>query len=427
MMKKAPKYIYTFFLGILLIQASAQSLDSLTRCALRNHPDIRRYETIKELAYLNLKSAERLYYPTLEANFRRSYNWGLFIDPATNILSNYASQVYSGSLYGEWEIFSGGRIYHTIEQNRQLYMASGFDYDAAVLTIKLEVSKLYFRLYTGRQLIRNAEFQLTKSMMVLRRMQQLEADGMMSAKDVLNAETETAGKELSVLKYKNAYRSDLLILESLCGLDLPIDTPDFSGIPGLPPDGWKLMPIIKDSLSPALKSLDAQFQASLEEEKTIRAAAFPTLTIGGGMTTRSSSLLQVETGQQFSNNLSRTAFFNLRIPIYNKGLNSVEIKKQQTGRQILIRKKEGMSFQYRMSELTQRSELINLQDEYQKTIEIYKLSQRKAALTEKAWEAGAATWIEWQLARTAWYEWQNKLTALECDFYFRKYLWEHFL
>ncbi|MBI3232933.1 MAG: TolC family protein [Bacteroidetes bacterium] len=408
--------------------STTYNLEQCIEKAKASNPLMKQWTVNRELLKLNYQAAKNEYLPAVEANIRRSYNWGLFIDPATNILSNFSSQVYSGSLYSEVEVFNGGRIYHTIEQNRLLYEASGYDKKAAEMQVALTITKLYYELFSTNQIISNTQIELTRSKNLYTRIKKQIALGLLTKKDELNILTDISQKELNLLSAQGNYRTLLKTIQVNMGLtETENITFDFGTLNNITPESMVLDKIIKDTLSPQIKSYNYQIQASEHSLKAIQAAKYPILSIGGGLTTRSSNLLQTELGTQFSNNLSKVAFFNLKVPIFSKNLNNINIERQKLTIQLLNYKIETLKFNYSNTETSERLELENTIKVYIKYKEQINLIQQQLNLAEKSYELGTITFYEYQMAKNNFIDIQNKMALIKSELLYKKELWEKYL
>ena len=409
-------------------QSNIYTLEQCIEMAKQANPNIKANKINQEILKLNYQAAKNEYLPTVEANIRRSYNWGLFIDPATNVLSNFSSQVYSGSLYSEIEVFNGGRIYHTAEQNRLLYEASGFENKALDMQIGLEITQLYYKIYTTKQLILNNQTQLNRSRILLTKVQKQMALGIVSKKDELSIATDISAKELKLLKAIGDYNIYIKTLKAKLNIE---DTTDiafnFDNLSAENPERFLFVKYIKDSLSPQIKSLAFQLEANQHAIKVAQSAKYPILSIGGGFTTRSSNLIQTELNTQFSNNLSKIAFFNLKIPVFNKNLNNINIKRQQLYTQFIQYKMENMKYTIKNSESTERAELESMKNTYLKYQEQLALYKQQYELAEKAFELGTINFYEYQFSKNNYIDIQNQAAVLRCEILYKKVLWEKYL
>ncbi len=370
-------------------QDSSLTLDACLRLAFEKNTEVLIAQKQAELAKNNTEATRYNYLPTVEANARRSYNWGLFIDPATNVLSNFASQVYSGSLYATAELFNGGKYFYLTQQQKALEEAAKWNTENVKFNIGLGIIDNYFKTRLAKEKLKLAEISIARAEAILKNVKKLIEAGTKTKLDLLAAEGNVLSAKSQAIQYQKEFELNSVTLyfatnTASFALNEPLQS-EFAK--------KKLVENATDwsGSFPNARYLTAQNLYLQQTMRLAKAMNFPLLTVQGGFTTRSSSLIQLEVGSQFNNNLSRAFAFNLQIPIFNKFQNKFAYQSAQINYEINEAKlKDAARKSDRINALLQ-VEMIAAENGYASRKLQLALAEQEYAAAERLYQNGTCT------------------------------------
>ncbi len=370
-------------------QDSSLNLDACLRLAFEKNTEVLVAQKQAELAKNNTEATRYNYLPTVEANARRSYNWGLFIDPATNVLSNFSTQVYSGSLYATAELFNGGKYFYVTQQQKALEEAVKWNTENVKFNLGLGIIDNYFKVRLAKEKLKLSEISIARAEAILKNVKKLIEAGTKTKLDLLAAEGNVLSAKSQAIQYQKEFEVNSVTLYyatnvASFALNEPLQSEVKKSSLADKASEWS-------GSFPNSKLLAAQnlyFQQSIRLAKAMN---FPVLTVQGGFTTRSSSLIQLEVGSQFSNNLSRAFAFNLQIPIFNKFQNKFAYQSAQINYEINEAKlKDAERRSDKINALLQ-VEMIAAENGYASRILQLSLAEQEYSATTILYENGTCT------------------------------------
>ncbi len=380
------------YILLFITQAKAQqaaSLDDLVLLAFKNNTSINdaaidsmKYEQASKYNNYN-------YLPQLSATMRNTYNWGLFIDPATNVLSNFSSQVYSLNIQSDWLLFDGGKNYYTGQMYDVGKQVSHQQYRQNLFDLKNQVIILYYKYW-------QTDAQVVQAMKVEEQWQSKQKEvknmilaGVLAAKELPHIESYVELYKLNIAKMKNQQNLYYKQIQGICY------TTDSINIKA--PEKIDVSVVQEYDFSVSNFPLYHTYQsmASLETQRInlYKSTRYPTAGIMAGWVTRSSSLVQIELSTQFNTNLSKYVAFYVNIPLFNKMQPQSLISQSQI---------EQKRYDYKISQLDfeLRSKINQLKEQLKLTQEAYIIINKQLEylrsetnLARKAFELGNTTYF----------------------------------
>lgn len=308
-------------------ECHSQTIDtlSLADCislARKNNLQVKGAFLQKQKSDQGVSIAKNNYLPSIQGAARNSYNWGLFIDPSTNILTTRNNELYSAGVEGELELFNGGFNYYFLKEQEELYASNTALLEAARNDAAIAVTMAYYAALFATEQIELAENQILQAENQNVRVKGMVDGGALPYREYLMTSSELALREAEKETAKSTYLKSLLLLKQLMGLDEAVEIavqPQKISVPDriMVPDYDSISSYVT-SVLPEFEAAKKRLSASRYRYKQVQALRYPTFALTGGVITRSSSLQQLEQSVQFRRNLSEYVAFRMTVPIFNK-------------------------------------------------------------------------------------------------------------
>lgn len=382
---------------LFISQAKAQqasSLDDLVLLAFKNNMSIKdaaidsmKYEQASKYNNYN-------YLPQVSAGMRNTYNWGLFIDPATNVLSNFSSQVYSFNIQSDWLLFDGGKNYYTGQMYDIGKQVSHQQYRQNLFDLKNQLIILYYKYWQTDAQVLQANKVAEQWQHKEKEIKKMINGGILAAKELPHIESYVELYKLNIAKMKNQQN---LYYKQIQGICYTADSINIKAPEKIDPSV-----VQEDNFSASNFPVYHTYQnmASLETQRInlYKSTRYPTAGIMAGWVTRSSSLVQMELSTQFNTNLSKYVAFYVNIPLFNKMQPQSLISQSQI---------EQKRYSYKIAQLDfeLRSKINQLKEQLRLTKEAYLIISKQLEylrsetnLERKAFELGNTTYFQYESA-----------------------------
>jgi len=293
------------------------SLWSLTQYALAHNPKSRQAYANLQAAAAGLGVADAAYLPTLslqsnaarsEANTTAGFSIPVQNNDSTNLTFSYILLEF------------GARSAARKQALAEIYL-NGFDYNAALQSVALTVTKAYYTLIGEEALVRAYERTVAEDRASLDAAQIKRHAGMATVADVLQAESALAQARANLLSAQAQVRADRGVLAESCGL--------------APTAHIAVPPLRTDAQPPTLGvGLHELMERALRDNPSIRAAAASVLnsraTIRADQAAGMPSLsFQASGGKRFQNGLLPSENWSLgvslKVPLFDGFQNSYRI------------------------------------------------------------------------------------------------------
>lgn len=361
----------TLFIAILLanITSSVYSQQvqlpnswTLLECvdyALVNNVQIQTSLLQTELTKNNLEGSKWNYAPDLSLFNSTGWNFGLNIDPVTNIPTRNDRFTSSLSLNSNWVLFDGGRKYNSIARNNHDYLAALYDLEAMKNDITLNVTSAYLQIMLNEEILGIAIEQEGISKLQVGQTKKLVDAGSAPRGDLLQFEAQLARDEQNTVASRNTVLIGKLQLANLLLLPEPEKFETSQPEPELPEAGWlayqpgQVYVAALDN-QPSIKAAEERISSSEESVDLSQGGYMPTISLQGRINTiYSDAIVQaadtrevtfptaiydaggnvifVPTTQtipdgfelkdfnnQFADNMSQYVGFNVSVPLFNQ-------------------------------------------------------------------------------------------------------------
>jgi len=312
-------------------------------------------------------------FPTVNGSAGYGWNFGLNIDPVTNLASRDNRQTNNLSLNAQWTLFDGLQNVNSLAQSRIDHAAQLYQLEDVRNNTALNVASLYLQVLLNTEILRIAEEQEKLSEVQVRRTADLVETGSLPKGNLYDNEAQLARDHQSSVSAKNQLNISKLRLAQAMQMNraqelevapVPDISPD-AGIIALGPDR-----IYESALQnqPNIKSRELQLESADKGVSVSRGSGWPTLSLVGSIGTnysnqvRSFSVIDqppsligaTESGEnvfnfgsatfesgdvkpfwdQYQDNVNEFVGLNLQIPIFSglqirNGIRSAQISRTQ--------------------------------------------------------------------------------------------------
>jgi outer membrane protein len=433
--------------------------------ALQNNLNVKRSLLTVETSDINLEQSKMQMLPTVNGGAQYGNNWGRNIDPTTNLF--ITQRISSFNLNGNASLllFNGFRLFNTYKQNDLDNQAATEDYNKAKNDVILNVIVLYTSVIFNKELFSNAQSQLATTTQQLERTRKLAAAGSVPRGDVLDLEAQHATNDLNLINRENTLTLSLLQLKQ--ALQLPASTPMDIEVPQLSIENELVMDqtseeiylIAYESL-PQVKSARLRLQSSLLAKRATKGNLYPRLSLSGNLFSNYSSFadgprlipdggeqtvqqeigyvdattlvfrdVQVPTGRlvdsygvqdQITDNLAKSASFNLQIPIFNGFSARANVQRAVISNQQAEINLKDIDNQLRQSVESAYNDAVASSKTYQSATKQVSAREEAFRMLKQRYDNGAANFVEYQTAENALFQAKSDLVRAKYDFIFKK-------
>lgn len=276
----------------------AQDNWDLRRCveyALANNLSVQQTSVQAQVAEVNEKQTRWSQYPTADFSTNTGLQWGRSIDPTTNQFTS-SQLLYQGySFNAGITVFNWHRIRNNIMAADLNADAARTDVDKIKNDVALNVATYYLQVLLSRKQIDIAVLQMGQTLSQLQVARKRVAAGASPELDALTLEGQYATDTSSYISAKAAADQNLLLLKQVLNIDagkpFDITTPPVEQIPVEPI--LQLLPetVFQIALQnqPAQKANALRLKSFEAAMRASRAAMYPTVSLGGTMSTNFSS------------------------------------------------------------------------------------------------------------------------------------------
>src|SRR5690606_4442886 len=345
---KKPAFLTTAYLllpALLVLNSfSVRAQEQLTlRQALEraqsSNLQVKQAEFQAALTEQDVLQAKMNFYPSVNAGVDGSLRWGRSFDQLTGNLITRSVNSLNGNLSTSVPIFQGFQRVHQVSANKYLLLADQSNIERVKSDLVLAVVTTYLEALTNQDIFLAAQQQLSVSQSQLD-VEQINFDvGNKTLADISQSRSQVAADGLNVTSAQNAYELSVLNLKQLMEMDPSTDIvlekppiPDYSNESAkyapkeLYTEARLTYPEIRQA---AYNSLVAKTNIDIAKSR-----AYPSLTLGGGISSGYSSTMLNDTRDgtaslrsQFSDNFAQNIGLTLSIPIFNNFRTRISVAK----------------------------------------------------------------------------------------------------
>ncbi|MBK1442064.1 TolC family protein [Parapedobacter sp. ISTM3] len=417
---------YIIYLGVALglgnHAAIAQDTLTLERCielALENNLDVQQSEIRTQNQAINLRQARQNLIPDLTARLGHSFEVGRAIDPETNqYLNNVTNRYGNQSLSSSVVLFDGLRMFRAITQQAYAYRATQLDERYAKEQIALNVASAYIQTLAARDVVAQTDSLVAVTRRQVERRTLLFEQGAEAPADYYDLKGQYANDLNNLNDAKTRFNEALVNLFQLINLPFDAET-QLVSLQELPANGGTLTDdalyqTAAERLS-VIKAADNWVKEAQFGLKTARSSYFPSLSVGGGLTSsyiHGNGIYIDQVRDRVGQNLG----FTLSIPI----LNRFQVRNNVARAKLNLFDAENIS-RTRRNELQQTTSqaLFNLdaaKTQYENLLEQVANYAESFRIAEVRFNAGAINSVEYLIAK-------NKLDNANANLVIARYQW----
>ncbi|OKS85967.1 TolC family protein [Mucilaginibacter polytrichastri] len=323
------KYLKQLFTALLLCSSipafsQADTLYTLQQCidiAVRNNLDVRKSELQMDKDRVYWNQARENMLPQVYGDASRGINNGRSLDPATYTYVNQQITNDNYSLNSSLVLLKGLSLLNGVKQTSLAYQAGKLDFQQAKNDITLNVITTYLQVLQSEDQVALSNKQIEVSQQQVDRLKILNKDGSISPSDLSDLRGTLATNKLSLIDARNAIFANKLNLLQLMNVpynrDVKLQRLPADQLPGQ--YGQTVDEIYANALNdyPMVKAADLRLKSTEKGVAAAKGLYYPTLSVGGGLSSYYSSVDNTGYHSQINNNYSYGFSLGLHIPIIN--------------------------------------------------------------------------------------------------------------
>ncbi|GAC1424883.1 MAG: TolC family protein [Chitinophagaceae bacterium] len=313
-------------------QDSVHTYDALTlkesvEIAIANNATVKQAAFQKDVANVSLNQAKGNLIPQVNGTINHNLNQGRSIDPANNGYINSSLTTANYNLSTSVTLFNGFFLLNNLKKNQYAYAASKMDWQQSKDKLTLDVMLAYLQMLTNTDLLEQARRQADVTKQQVDRLETMNKEGAIKPSDLSDLKGQYASDQLSFINAQNSL--DQARYNMVQFMNIPynknmkaerIGADQFDMNYGNSPDS-----IYQSALQQLaiVKAADLRTKSFEKEIKAAKGNLYPSLGIGGGISTTYSSLAQDALNQkipydnQLKNNYGTYIGAGISIPILN--------------------------------------------------------------------------------------------------------------
>jgi outer membrane protein len=295
----------------MLLHAHAQrSSDNwdLRHCiehALQFNISIQQADVQARIVALQAKQAKYNQYPNVAANSSTGVRFGRSIDPTTNSFSTSQFLYQNFGVNGGFQVYNAGRLKYNKDATELNLKAALADVDKAKNDISFNVATYYLQVLAAKEQIAISEVQISQTQNQFDITRKRVDAGVLPELNLAEVQAQLALDSSNYYTAKGSYEQNLLALRALLNLDTDvlfgIETPPVDQIPlesfaELQPELVYQSALL---LQPVQKANEFRVKAAQKNILVSKALMYPTITIGGNLSTNFSNSFKKITGANF--------------------------------------------------------------------------------------------------------------------------------
>src|SRR6056297_311427 len=469
MKMKLYKIILASAIALLILNPlKAQEAWSLRDCikyAIDHNITVKRQELSAEIAEKDYLQSKMELLPNLNARGQHYYNSGKAINYETYQYVNENFQGGNVYLSSEVNLFNGLQNFNSIKKSKLDLMAQLESVEKAKNDITLNITTAYLQILLNKELVDNAEEQLTVTLEQIEKTKRLVEIGNAAKGDLLKIKAQAATEKADLTNKKNNLKiayldlTQLLNLESTDGFEIQFPKipdiaeesannvfaiytnaleilPEIKGAKIQVKSSEKSLAISKGQLSPTL-SLGYQYNSRYNEitdkleDMTVELSENPT-----GVTESGENIFNYNTQRIYSNNYpfmdqindnaSHAVFVALQIPIFNRWRTKTSIDQAKIN---LADSKLNLELQKQNVYKTiqqANTQATAAQERYKANLESAQSMEEAFRYTEQKYEVGMVDIIEYKTAKNEYNIAKSNVSQAKYEYIFRKKILEFY-
>ncbi|MBI2283504.1 MAG: TolC family protein [Bacteroidetes bacterium] len=273
--------------------------------AIQFNISIKQADIQARIAALQAKQAKYNIYPSVNANSGTGVRFGRSIDPTTNVFSTSQFLYQNFGVNAGFQLYNYGKLRNSVQMAQFNAQAALQDVAKASNDISFNVATYYLQVLAAKEQVKISEVQLAQTQNQLEITRKRVDAGVLPELNQAEVESQLATDSSNYYTAKGNYETNLLSLRGLLNLDVDvlfgIETPSVDQIPI--ESFAELQPnLVYESalqLQPQQKANEFRIKAAQKNVQVSRALMYPTLTLGGNLSTNFSNSFKTLSGVSF--------------------------------------------------------------------------------------------------------------------------------
>lgn len=383
---------------------STVTFDDAISIALKQNIGVRQAENASDLSDANVRQQKQQLLPDLRLSVSGSDALGRNFSQTDGAIVNQQTQSLSSGLSSSLTVWDGGKTQASIRSAQASADASESDLTRAKQTAVFTVASDYVALITDQEQLKVQQDNLNAQQAQLDLIQKLVDGGTRPVSDLYQQQATVASAKLAIAQAQRSVELAKVDLIQALQLD-PAGTYDFVA-PAVSAADTSKTYNLDDLLAkayanrPDLTAEQSRVSAAGQDVKQAKAAKMPTISVTGGYSSAYSSASDIGFTNQLNQRQGGSIGVGVSIPLFDRGAASAAEQKaeiaQQNEQLSLDNAKQTIALEVRRAYLDE----ISAKD--QLTAANAQLAAAKLAvdMTQKRYEAGAATLVEVTQARS---------------------------
>ncbi len=271
--------------------------------ALEHNIDVRQSSQDVDIANYNRDANIANFTPNLTLSGGYNWNFGLSIDPVTNIPSRIDRQTGNISLSSSWILFDGLQNVNQYRRGQVDYLSATYQLEALKNDVAVNVAANYLQILMNKEVLVVAIEQFNNSNRIYEQSKAQYDAGAIAYGDLLQTESQLAQDEQRMVVAENNVQLSLLALAQLLQLDDPtsfdVQTPEFDLPPGtiLARDPQSLYEASRE-VQPSIRASELGVQSAEYSLSQSRGQIWPTISLRAAVATNYSDQIRSFEGTQ---------------------------------------------------------------------------------------------------------------------------------
>ncbi|MGZ3754928.1 MAG: TolC family protein [Mucilaginibacter sp.] len=303
-------------------QGNTYTMQQCLDIAINNNLNVKQAGTALMTDSINYKQTKENLLPSISGSGGRTLYQGRAVNPITNTYINQSLTSDSYGLNAGVTLFNGLALQNSMKQASLAYQAGKMDFQSAKDQVTINIITNYLSILDNQEALAQTQSALAVSKETLDRLEILEKQGdNKAASDIYDQRGLYASNQVNIVSAQNSLNNAKLTLFQLMNMPYnpnaefqKLSPSELVGQYGVSPEdvyqtALQQLPVVKSAILKR-KSAEKYLQAE-------KGYLYPSLTLGGGLSTSYSSASQnISYFDQFKNNYSTNVGLNLSIPIF---------------------------------------------------------------------------------------------------------------
>jgi outer membrane protein len=429
-MKNLHKLIFLLLFVASGISSFAQDKWNLSKCieqALKSNSDIQRQTVQVEKQNIQVQTDRYSRLPNLVAGGTQKFDFGQSLN-RENTYSDINSQVSVFSLGAEIPLFTGFNISNTIAQHKLELHASKENRTKIENDIQLQVVTYYYQVLLNKEIhaIASGQIKLSKELEDIT--QVLVNHGKVPGSQLLEVQAQVSNDELHAIQAYNALRLSIVDLIQL----MELKHSDNFDIVSIQADSLFQLPEPPDKLyeaacriMPEVKSAAYIVESRRKAVKVAQSGYYPSISLQAEINSgyyHYSNINSVPFNEQLKNNLQKTVYLTLRIPLFNRFAtrNAVKMAKKELDDSRLIAENTQKTLYKEIQKVYY--DAVSAREKYLSTQKAITFNNEALRYAQEKYNAGKSTAYEFNESKVKLANSLSEQAQAKYEFMLQKYL-----